>query len=127
MTTLPRHLPAGEVEKLLDAGNKTWIWLRINTLKADVDKALKMLETEAEVEPHPRMPLVVLLKNSTRPVQYLEAARRLVAIPQDLASMYAVLSLKPEPGDRIIDLAAAPGMKTSPVAQPAEGRSKIGG
>ncbi|MGB9704718.1 MAG: RsmB/NOP family class I SAM-dependent RNA methyltransferase, partial [Pyrobaculum sp.] len=37
----------------------------------------------------------------------------------------AVLSLKPEPGDRIVDLAAAPGMKTSLVAQLAEGRAKI--
>ena len=125
VATLLSHLPAEEVEKLLDAGNKTWIWLRINTLKADVDKALKMLEAEAEVEPHPRIPFAVLLKSSKRPVQYLEAVRRLVAIPQDLASIYAVLSLKPEPGDRIVDLAAAPGMKTSLVAQLAEGRAKI--
>ena len=125
VSTLLKHLPRGEVERLLDAGNHTWIWLRINTLKADVDKALRLLEAEAEVEPHPKIPFAVLLRSSKRPVQYLEAVRRFVAVPQDLASVYAVLSLRPEPGDRIIDLAAAPGMKTSLIAQLAEGKAKI--
>lgn len=125
VSTLLSHLPQGEVERLLEAGNATWIWLRINTLKADIDKALRILEAEAEVEPHPKIPFVVLLKNAKRPVQYLEAVKRFLAIPQDLASIYAVLSLNPQPGDRIIDLAAAPGMKTSLIAQLAEGRAKI--
>ena len=125
VSTLLSHYPPEEVEKLLAAGNHTWIWLRINTLKADVDKALKLLEAEAEVEPHPKIPFAVLLRSSKRPVQYLEAVRRFVAVPQDLASVYAVLSLRPEPGDRIIDLAAAPGMKTSLIAQLAEGKAKI--
>lgn len=125
VSTLLSHFPPEEVERLLEAGNHTWIWLRINTLKADVDKALRLLEAEAEVEPHPKIPYAVLLKSAKRPVQYLEAVRRFVAVPQDLASIYAVLSLRPEPGDRIIDLAAAPGMKTSLIAQLAEGRAKI--
>ncbi|MEM0463478.1 RsmB/NOP family class I SAM-dependent RNA methyltransferase [Pyrobaculum sp.] len=125
VSTLLSHFPPEEVEKLLEAGNHTWIWLRINTLRADVDKALRLLEAEAEVEPHPKIPYAVLLKSAKRPVQYLEAVRRFVAVPQDLASIYAVLSLRPEPGDRIIDLAAAPGMKTSLIAQLAEGRAKI--
>ena len=119
------NLPQEEVERLLEAGNTTWIWLRINTLKADVDKAVKMLEKEAEVEPHPTIPFAVLLKSSKRPVQYLTAVKEFVAVPQDLASIYAVLSLRPSPGDRIIDLAAAPGMKTSLIAQLAEGKAKI--
>ncbi len=123
--TLLSNLPQEEVERLLEAGNTTWIWLRINTLKADVDKAVKMLEKEAEVEPHPTIPFAVLLKSSKRPVQYLTAVKEFVAVPQDLASIYAVLSLRPSPGDRIIDLAAAPGMKTSLIAQLAEGKAKI--
>jgi tRNA and rRNA cytosine-C5-methylases len=122
---LAENLPLEEVEKILDAGNTTWIWLRINTFKTDVDKAVKMLEREAEVEPHPKIPFVVLLKSSKRPVQYLTAVREMIAVPQDLASIYVVLSLRPAPGDRIIDLAAAPGMKTSLIAQLAEGRAKI--
>jgi 16S rRNA (cytosine967-C5)-methyltransferase len=119
------NLPRGEVERILEAGNATWIWLRINTLRADVDKAVKMLEGEAEVEPHPAIPFAVLLRSSKRPVQYLTAVREFVAVPQDLASIYAVLSLRPSPGDRVVDLAAAPGMKTSLIAQLAEGRAKI--
>jgi 16S rRNA (cytosine967-C5)-methyltransferase len=84
-----------------------------------------MLEGEAEVEPHPTIPFAVLLRSSKRPVQYLTAVREFVAVPQDLASIYAVLSLRPSPGDRVVDLAAAPGMKTSLIAQLAEGRAKI--
>jgi len=122
---LVANLPPEEVEKMLEAGNTTWIWLRINTLKADVDKAVKMLEKEAEVEPHPTIPFAVLLKSSKRPVQYLTAVKQFVAVPQDLASIYAALSLRPGPGDRIIDLAAAPGMKTSLIAQLAEGKAKV--
>jgi 16S rRNA (cytosine967-C5)-methyltransferase len=122
---LAARMPLEEVERLLEAGNVTWVWLRINTFKADVDKALKLLEGEAEVEPHPTVPFAVLLKSAKRPVQYLTAVREFVAVPQDLASMYAVLSLRPAPGDRIVDLAAAPGMKTSLIAQLTEGRAKI--
>ncbi|ABL87938.1 Fmu (Sun) domain protein [Pyrobaculum islandicum DSM 4184] len=123
--TLLANLPPEEVERILDAGNNTWIWLRVNTLKTDVDKALKMLEREAEVEPHPRIPFALLLKKAKRPVQYLTAVRTFAAVPQDLASIYAVLSLDPAPGEKILDLAAAPGMKTSLIVQLAEGRAKV--
>lgn len=123
--TLLKYMPPGEVERLLDAGNKNWIWLRVNTLKIDVDKALRLLEGEAVVEQHPKFPFALLVKESKRPIQYLEVVKKFLVIPQDLASIYVVLSLNPEPGDSIIDLAAAPGMKTSLAVQLAEGKAKI--
>jgi 16S rRNA (cytosine967-C5)-methyltransferase len=123
--TLVENLGAEEAERVMEAGNQTWMWLRINTLKADVDKALRLLEREADVEPHPRLSFMVLLKSARKPVQYLTAVRELVAVPQDLASVYAVLALEPSPGDKIADLAAAPGMKTSLIVQLTEGRARV--
>jgi len=123
--TLLRYLPLGEVERLLEAGNTTWMWLRINTFKVDVDKGLKLLEQEAEVEPHPHIPFMVLVKKASKPIQYLSAVKTFAAIPQDLASVYTVLALDPRPGDSVLDLAAAPGMKISLATQIAEGKLKV--
>lgn len=44
-----------------------------------------------------------------------------MAVPQDISSIYAVLALAPRRGERVVDLAAAPGMKTSLVVQLSEG------
>jgi len=122
---LARVMPLGELEAMLAAGNVTWIWLRINELRIDVDKAVKLLEKEAEIEQHPAIPFAVLVKRSRRPIQYLEAVRRYLAVPQDLASILTVLSLRPEPGDYVLDAAAAPGMKTSLIMQMAENRARV--
>ena len=122
---LARVMPLGELEAMLAAGNVTWTWLRINTLRADVDKVLKSLEREAEVEQHPETPFAVLVRRARRPIQYLEAVRRFEAVPQDLASILTVLALRPEPGDEVLDAAAAPGMKTSLIMQLAENRARV--
>ena len=39
-------LQEDEVKKMLDAMNRRIVWLRINTLKIDIDKAIKMLDAE---------------------------------------------------------------------------------
>jgi 16S rRNA (cytosine967-C5)-methyltransferase len=119
---LLRYMSREEVERVLKAGNSNWIWLRV---VKDVDKVVKVLEKEAEVEPHPEIPFMYLVKKTSRPIQYLTAVKNFWAIPQDISSVYVVLALNPQPGESIIDLAAAPGMKTSLIIQLTEGRVKI--
>ncbi len=51
----------------------------------------------------------------------LDAVRKGLATPQDQASQAVVALLDPQPGERILDLAAAPGGKTTAIAERALG------
>lgn len=115
-----------EVEKLLDALNNSPVWIRINTLKVDIDKCIKILESQGlEVEQDRDVPFIVKVRSARRPVHHVEAIKEGLAVIQDKASVLTVLALRPEPGDTILDMCAAPGMKTSLIAQLTEGKARI--
>jgi len=115
-----------EVEQILNALNNYTTWIRINTLKIDVDKCIKLLEKQGlEVELDPDIPFLVKVVSAKRPVHHVEAIKEGLAVIQDKASVLTVLVLDPQPGELILDLCAAPGMKTSLIMQLTENKARV--
>jgi len=118
-------LPRSDLVNLLSSMDKRVLWLRINTLKVDVDKALKNLEKWARVEVDPDIPYLVKVLASKRPIRSLDLVKNGEVIPQDKASVLAVEALKPDPGSVVYDFAAAPGIKSSLIMQLTENKARI--
>lgn len=123
---LVKIMEIDEVIKMFDAMNKRVIWLRINTLRTDIDKALRMLELEnVELEVDKRIPFIVKIISSPKPPRELKIVREGLAIIQDKASVLTVLAMDPKPYDLVYDFAAAPGMKTSLIMQLTENKAYV--
>ena len=112
--------------ELLKALNNRTIWLRVNTLKVDVDKAIKLLEKEnIVIERDKDLWYMVKVINAPYPINKVEAVRKYLVIPQDKASALVVEALKPDADMLIYDLTAAPGMKTSLIMQLTENKAYV--
>lgn len=115
-----------EAEKLLEGMNRRIMWLRINTLKIDIDKALRLIEREdVRYEVEKGIPFVVRVLSSSKPIRNLKIVREGSAVIQDKASVLTVLAMDPTPGDLIYDFAAAPGIKTSLIMQLTENKATV--
>ena len=78
---------------------------------------MRELESEGvELEAHPKLPYMVRVLRSPKPVRLLRAVREFRAVPQDIASAVAVEHLDVRPGEVVLDMCAAPGVKTSLIA-----------
>jgi 16S rRNA (cytosine967-C5)-methyltransferase len=93
--------------------------LRVNTLRADPARLLSEL-TDAGVRaqratsaPSPPESLIVA-GSLSRPVRTAIGAG--VLVPQSRASAAVVAALDPRPGERVLDLCAGPGIKTTQIA-----------
>ncbi len=123
---LLRVLGPSQVEALLESMNKDHYWLRVNTLKIDVDRALRNLEREGvKAEVDSEIPFVLRVVESKRPLHHVESVKRGEVVIQDKASVISVLALSPEPGEVILDMCAAPGMKTSLIMQLTENKARV--
>ncbi len=118
-------LLGGEVRDLMESLRERVWWLRINTLKAPEEKILRVLEEEAGVERDRDLWYLYRVISVRKPVRLLKAVRQGLAVPQDKASCLVVEALDPEPGDLILDMASAPGMKASLIAMLTEGKARI--
>ncbi len=115
-----------EGETLMRSLNERKWWLRVNTLRASPEKVVRELEREGvEFEVDSRVWFLIKVVKSPKPVRLLNVVKSLQAIPQDKASVYTVLALDPEPGDVVLDMTAAPGMKTSLIIALTECRTKV--
>ncbi|MGQ9677833.1 MAG: RsmB/NOP family class I SAM-dependent RNA methyltransferase [bacterium] len=87
---------------------------RVNTLKATPEKVLSLL---AEFQPQPLSyyDCGFVALNGTGLGKTIAHFLGLIYI-QDAASMVPALILQPQPGERVLDLAAAPGSKTTQMA-----------
>ncbi len=89
------------------------VWLRVNTLKTDRETLREALAREGyEAEPDAALPLGLLLR-SGGDLRKATASRRGWCVQQDGASQLVAGLLDPAPGERILDLCAAPGIKTT--------------
>lgn len=123
---LSRGMELGEVEAYLSSLNRRVTWLRVNTIKIDLDKAIKLLEKAGVKFSQLRQyPFMLMVEDYGKPIGSLELFRKGLVVPQDLASVLVVLNLKPEPGDVVLDACAAPGMKTSLIMQLTENKAEV--
>ena len=93
------------------------VTLRANTLKVTRDELVEHLRAEqAEAEPAGGDESAVRVHART-PLDALETYRRGEFYVQDVSAMRVARLLEPQPGERVLDLCAAPGGKTSHCAE----------
>ena len=97
---------------------------RINTLKIKREKLLERLEEEGVLfQSFPWYPLGLKLDTES-PGKLLENLQGFIHIQEEL-SMVPPLVLDPRPGERILDLCASPGSKTTEISQMMENRGLV--
>jgi 16S rRNA (cytosine967-C5)-methyltransferase len=93
------------------------VTLRVNNTRADVAEIADALRAAgAEVEVGALVPEALLVRRAGD-LGALPALRDGRVTPQDQASQAVVALLDPQPGDRVLDLAAAPGGKATATAE----------
>ena len=98
--------------------------LRINTLRGEIeDTVAELAKEELAGTPVPWAAWArVVTPDIARRVTESDAWRDGRVVLQSLSSMLAVIALDPKPGERTLDLCAAPGGKTALIAALADGR-----
>lgn len=116
--TFARLLGVKEAARLLEALNEEKWWIRVNTLKTDVDTvAEKLLEKGVVVRRDKDLPYMLEVIDYNEPLHHLEEMWRGEIVFQDKASAMVVEALEPQPGETILDMAAAPGVKDTLIQQ----------
>ncbi len=92
--------------------------LRVNTLKSDAPTVTTLLASRGiALEALPWNPDFFILKNSTlRALSETPEYKEGLLYVQSLSSMLPPLILNPKPGEKVLDMAAAPGSKTTQMA-----------
>ncbi|MHB8841953.1 MAG: 16S rRNA (cytosine(967)-C(5))-methyltransferase RsmB [Candidatus Aquicultor sp.] len=115
-----------ETEALCKADNRPpRLMIRVNTLKATPEKlAAELKEAGWQVEPGMYVPEALVVKGGgdiTRLPQFKEGQFYI----QDESSMIIAHVVDPQPGETILDVAAAPGGKTTHMAQLMQNKGQI--
>jgi len=93
-------------------------YLRLNTLKASEELCLEKLEKEGViVEKEPYLKYTYKVVKSQEPLTRTQGFREGLFYVQDKASCLAVEVANPKAGDTVLDVCAAPGAKTTYMAQ----------
>lgn len=122
-----RELGAAETEELLRANNTIApLTLRVNPLKAGLDQTLQRLHDDTiRAEPSPYLPNAVRVTGIRQDVFRLEIHRLGWVQVQDEASQLVSLIVAPEPGEKVLDLCAGFGAKSTHLAELMGNRGEI--
>lgn len=118
LARLPRLIPPEQLDTVLHAFVRRPTTFRVNTLKATRDEVWSELTAQGFIlESVSWYTDAFILRNkSKRELIATSAYTRGAIYVQSLASMLPPLVLAPQPGEKICDLAAAPGSKTTQIA-----------
>ena len=114
---LPQEEDFAAFEKIVHTSPRNFI--RCNTLKITPEKLFKRLAQRwTMLQPFPAYPEIMLIDQSLSPGELGNAIEHLLGYyyVQEISSMLSVLALDPQPGEKVLDLCAAPGSKTSQIA-----------
>ena len=108
-----------ETKKIAMAFNrKPKIFLRINTLKTTMKECLETFQTNnIDVKPINKLENGLVLKSKPRSIRKLPGYLEGKWLIQDRSSQWVAPLLRPVKGDKILDACAAPGTKTTHLAQ----------
>jgi 16S rRNA (cytosine967-C5)-methyltransferase len=113
------QLGADETRALLERDNEpAESAVRVNTLRAD------KLDLGIPTHPAPDLPEGLVL-DAALDVHGTPSFERGELMPQSRGSMLVSRVLDPQPGERVLDLCAAPGAKTTHIAALMEGRGEV--
>ena len=115
-----------ELEKFLSYQRTNIKWLRVNTLKSDISTVVNMLQKEGiTIEQDSRYPEVLKATNFKTPLPLTQAVQKGYVLIQDRSSVLSVYALKLTPKENVWDTCAAPGMKTTLIAQHLQNKGSI--
>lgn len=101
------------------------VYIRVNELKTSIESVVRYLEeNKVEIE-NTFLDEVFKVVSYERHPASLEWHSKGYYVIQDLASCFVSHVLNPEQGDMILDIAAAPGIKTSHIAMLMQNKGKI--
>lgn len=94
-------------------------YIRCNTLKIDSDELFSRLNKRWKVaRPFSEHPEIMLVESELGPGELGNAIEHLLGYYyiQEVCSMMSVIALDPRPGERVLDVCASPGSKTTQMA-----------
>lgn len=113
-----KYTPVKVDQILLGMTEERYTTLRVNTLKYDIQSLMRYFkEKNIKFERVPWYKEALIIKNANeKQLQKLDIYEKGYIYIQSLSSMVPPLVLNPQPGEKVLDLTAAPGSKTTELA-----------